>query len=144
MSQVTLLLLFAWISVSFAQTDDGKVQAMISDGVKAWNQGDLEGFLKTYWKSDKTVFNTGGTLVQGYTNIQAQYKTWYPSPSGMGTTEFTDIVLRDIAPTAKVAMGVWKVLLPSKIILKGRFTWIIGKKSEGWRITHDHTSSQGN
>jgi len=58
----------------------------------------------------------------------------------MGTLRFRDFVIQLVSPTIAVAMGIWKLDRDSGK-LWGRFTLIVEKKPEGWRITHDHTSS---
>lgn len=138
---IILLTLFVVLAgIASAQTDEQAIRKVLNDQVEAWNRGDVEGYLKGYWNSDRTAFNSGGTLTKGYGNVLARYKKSYATREKMGTLEFTDLVLRRLSPSAVVAMGVWKLKRAADSPW-GRFTLIIEKKPEGWRITHDHTSS---
>lgn len=138
--QILFALLFAWVISASAQTDEQTIRNVLNDQVEAWNRGDIEGYMKGYWNSDSTVFNSGGTLTKGYRNVLARYKKSYTTREKMGTLEFNQVVLRSLSSTAFVAMGVWKLTRATDAPW-GRFTLIIEKKPEGWRITHDHTSS---
>jgi len=133
-----LLLILA--NTSYAQSDEERVKNVLTAQVESWSRGDIEGFMQGYWNSDSTVFNSGGNLERGYKEVLARYKKTYGTKEKMGRLEFSDLVIRKISPTSAVAMGVWK-LHRIKDQPWGRFTLIVEKKSEGWRITHDHTSS---
>ncbi|MBI3788834.1 MAG: nuclear transport factor 2 family protein, partial [Ignavibacteriales bacterium] len=119
--------LFGFASVASAQTTEQTILKVLNDQVEAWNRGDVEGYMKGYWNSDSTVFNSGGTLTRGYSNVLARYKKSYATREKMGTLKFTDLALRRLSPTAFVAMGVWKLTRVSDTPW-GRFTLIIEKK----------------
>ena len=133
-----LLLILA--NTSYAQSDEVQVKNVLTAQVESWNRGDIEGFMQGYWNSDSTMFNSGGSLERGYKEVLARYKKSYGTKEKMGQLEFNELVVRQISPTSVVAMGVWK-LHRAKDQPWGRFTLIVEKKPEGWRITHDHTSS---
>lgn len=132
--------LIVGISSLSAQDAKDEIKRLLDAQVVAWNTGDIDGFMQGYWNSDSTVFNSGGTLNRGWKNVLRRYKTSYATREKMGQLEFSDLVIRTLSPSATVAMGVWK-LYREKDQPWGRFTLIIEKKPEGWRITHDHTSS---
>jgi len=133
-----LLLILA--NISYAQKDEEQVKDVLTAQVESWNRGDIEGFMQGYWNSDSTMFNSGGNLERGYKEVLARYKKTYGTKEKMGRLEFSELVIRKISPASAVAMGVWK-LYRTKDQPWGRFTLIVENKSEGWRITHDHTSS---
>ena len=132
--------LIVGISSLSAQDAKDEIKRLLDAQVVAWNTGDIDGFMQGYWNSDSTVFNSGGTLTRGWKNVLGRYKTSYATREKMGRLEFSDLVIRSLSSNAAVAMGVWK-LYREKDEPWGRFTLIIEKKPEGWRITHDHTSS---
>jgi ketosteroid isomerase-like protein len=113
---------------------------MLEDQVAAWNRGDIDRYMAGYWKSDSTVFTSGGTLTRGYDEVRARYRKNYDSREKMGRLEFRDLEFRRVALSAVVATGVWE-LARKEDKPWGRFTLIIERKPEGWRITQDHTSS---
>jgi len=60
----------------------------------AWNNGDLEGFMKGYWKSDSLKFYGRNGLTKGWQNTLENYKKGYPNKAKMGTLRF---VINDIS-----------------------------------------------
>lgn len=126
-----------------AQTEIENVGKLLSDQVKAWNRGDIEGFMKGYWNSDSTIFVSGGNLSRGYNQLLARYKKTYDTREKMGKLDFTDLAIRTISSRAAIVTGVFR-LYRSNDQPWGRFTLVVEKKPEGWRITHDHTSSAAN
>ena len=129
--------------VARAQSDIESVRKVLSDQVEAWNRGDIEGFMKGYWNSDSTVFVSGGNLTRGYNQLLARYKKTYGTREKMGRLEFTDLAIRKISSRAAAVTGVFRLYRPNDQPW-GRFTLIVEQKREGWRITHDHTSSAAN
>lgn len=133
------VILFAYSAAS-AQTDAEPIKKVLTDQVEAWNRGDIEGFMMGYWNSDSTAFNSGGNLIKGYKEVLVRYEKNYGSKELMGKLEFGDLVVRSLSASAAVVMGVWR-LQRAKDQPWGRFTLIFERKPEGWKITHDHTSS---
>lgn len=135
---VSLLLFYAQRSNSQAAT--AQIRALLQDQVQAWNRGDIEGYMQGYWKSDSTTFISGGSILRGWKNVLERYRKSYGTKEKMGRLEFRELAIRVLSPTVAVANGVWK-LHRAKDTPWGRFTLIVEKKPEGWRITQDHTSS---
>jgi uncharacterized protein (TIGR02246 family) len=127
-------------SLTVARQIEQQIRKVLNDQVASWNAGDVEGFMQGYWNSDSTVFNSGGTLTKGWKEVLARYKKTYATKEKMGRLDFSELVIRALSPDAAIAMGVWR-LYRLKDKPWGRFTLIVEKKREGWRITHDHTSS---
>jgi len=137
-----LLLSLAFFSPVRAQSDSRLIHRLLTDQVEAWNRGDIDGYMKGYWNSDSTEFVGGGTIVRGYREVLARYHKSYGTREKMGKLEFDDLVIRRISPAAAIATGIWRLHRAADEPW-GRFTLVIEKKPEGWRITHDHTSSAG-
>ncbi len=127
-------------SLSFAQEDVEAVRRLMEDQVKEWNAGRVEGYMKGYWESDSTVFVSGGTLTRGYDNVLSRYRKSYDTREKMGWLEFSELLLRPLSEKVVVATGMWKLIRKNDQPW-GRFTLVIEKKPEGWRIVYDHTSS---
>ena len=116
-----------------------KITAVLQAQVDAWNRGSIEGYMAGYWKSDSTEFVSGGNVTRGYDEVLSRYKKSYDSREKMGRLEFQELTIRMLSADAATATGIWK-LVRGKDQPWGRFTVILEKKPEGWRITHDHTS----
>ena len=134
------LMSFVFPQLAAAQADDLAVRKLLKDQVEAWNAGSVEGYMKGYWNSDSTAFVSGGTLTRGYKEVLARYKKSYDTPEKMGKLEFEELVLRQPSPILIIATGIWR-LHRTNDSPWGRFTLLIEKKSEGWRIVYDHTSA---
>jgi beta-aspartyl-peptidase (threonine type) len=115
------------------------IRQLLNEQVAAWNRGDIEGYMKGYWDSDSTVFTSGGTVTRGYDTVLSRYEKSYDSREKMGELQFRDLTVEPLSSAIVVAAGIWE-LKHKTDHLCGRFTLIIQKKPEGWRITHDHTS----
>jgi beta-aspartyl-peptidase (threonine type) len=137
-------ILFAFIAFAptflSAQTDEEQITKVLTDQVAAWNAGNIETYMEGYWKSDSTVFNSGGSLTKGWNEVLTRYKKTYGTKEKMGRLEFGELKIRMLSSGAAVAMGMWK-LHRAQDEPWGRFTLIVERKPEGWKITHDHTSS---
>ena len=140
LSLIGLLSLATLGIVAFSQEQQKAIEKILLDQVAAWNAGDIEGYMKGYWNSDSTVFLSGGNLTRGYRGVLLRYKKSYDTRDKMGKLEFAELQIRMITPTFAVATGIWR-LHRANDQPWGRFTLLVEKKPEGWRIIHDHTSS---
>jgi len=142
---LVVVLLFLRVDSACCQQrseSENVIRDLLNKQVEAWNRGDIEGFMEGYWDSDSTVFVSGGTLTRGFREVLSRYKKSYDTKEKMGTLAFRDLSIELLSPTAAVASGIWELTRASDKPW-GRFTLILEKKPEGWRITHDHTSSAG-
>jgi len=118
------------------------VHAVLDRQVSDWNKGDLEGFLKGYWKSPKVVFQSGGERFDGWEAMRDRYRRRYQGTGrAMGRLEFSGLEIETLGPEAALARGRWRLFMPDGTKPAGLFTVIFRKLSEGWKIVHDHTSA---
>lgn len=118
------------------------VRALLDRQVEAWNRGDLDGFLETYWNSPQLVFQSGGDRTRGFDATRDRYTKRYKSEGqAMGTLTFSEIEIESLAADAVLVLGRWQLALPNGTKPRGLFTLIVRRLPEGWRITDDHTSS---
>lgn len=123
-----------------AQTKEQAIRSVLDDQVKAWNEGDIEGYMRGYWNSEETSFVSGGTMTKGYAKVLARYKKGYDSREKMGTLTFEELEVRMISQSSALATGIWRLKRLNDRPW-GRFTLLLELKPEGWRIVYDHTSS---
>lgn len=140
----TAVLIAVFASLSLAQSESQKKQiaddiiAVMNTQSSAWNRGDIEGFMRGYWNSDKLVF-VGSKVTRGWQPTLDNYKRGYPTKEAMGTLTFSDLEVTVLSKDAAVVLGSW-ALQRTKDNPKGKFTLIFRKFKEGWRIVHDHTT----
>jgi ketosteroid isomerase-like protein len=122
--------------------DAAAVRRLLDAQVAAWNRGDLEGFMKGYWKSDSLTFYSGGTVSHGWQVTLDRYRKRYQSEGHeMGTLVFD---LHDVTLTARgqaLVRGGWSLKLKDGQP-RGLFTlWLRWFPDAGWRVVHDHSSA---
>jgi len=119
------------------------VRAVLDRQVADWNKGDLEGFLDGYWKSPRVVFQSGGQRFDGWEAMRDRYRSRYQGTGrAMGRLEFSGLEIETLGPEAALARGRWRLTMPGGAKPAGLFTVIFRKLPEGWKIVHDHTSTE--
>ena len=120
----------------------GDVRAVLNQQVADWNKGDLDGFLTGYWKSPKVVFMSGGQRFDGFEAMRDRYHRRYKAEGkAMGTLAFSELEVESLGPESVLARGRFRLTMPDGTNPTGLFTVIVRKFPDGWKIVHDHTSS---
>src|SRR5947209_10907196 len=63
---------------------------------RAWNSGDIDGFMHGYKESPDTLF-IGRQVSKGFNEINAEYKHDYPSRSAMGQLGYCEIEVHPLS-----------------------------------------------
>ena len=140
-----LFLLLIIIAPIFAQSDEqktkiaGDIRKVMDDQSTAWNSGDIDGFMKGYWQSEKLVFISGDNVTKGWQPTLDRYKKGYDTRAKMGVLKFSELEFFVLSKNAAIVLGSWE-LTREKDNPKGKFTLTFRKFKEGWRIVMDHTS----
>lgn len=120
--------------------DDADIRAVLSAQVAAWNRGDIDGFMNGYARSAATEFIGGDKLTRGWQTVRDRYRKKYASSEKMGTLTFSKLKITRLSSDAALVIGRWG-LVRKQDKPHGRFTLLLRRTSEGWRIVHDHTSA---
>ena len=116
------------------------VRAVLDAQRDAWNRGDVEGYMDGYARAADTVFVSGDNVTRGWQTVLDRYKKNYNSREKMGTLTFSDLEITPIGNDAAIVLGRWQ-LQRANDKPHGRFTLILRRTKQGWKIIHDHTSS---
>jgi L-asparaginase / beta-aspartyl-peptidase len=138
---VANLLLFACVlaAAPLAIADDSEaLHTILLQQSKAWNDGDLDAFMATYWKSPELTFSSGGTTTRGWQATLERYRMKYPDRVTMGHLAFSNLESRMLGDSAALTLGRWKLQRDDAI--EGNFSLVWKRFDVGWRIVHDHTS----
>ena len=141
---ITLVLLVGIFSVAFTQKPaDSKldIESVLMKQQDAWNKGDIDGYMAGYWKSDSLLFTSGGNIQRGWQATYEKYKKSYDTKVKMGKLNFSNLEVKLLSSESAWVFGYWE-LTREKDNPKGVFTLILRKFKDGWKIIHDHTSSQ--
>lgn len=121
--------------------DERAIRALLERQEIAWNEHDLRRFMQGYWQSDNLVFASGGAVQRGWQATLDRYLKTYDSPAKMGRLSFRIQQIDFMGDDHAKVLGEWKVTRASDQ-LAGLFTLILQRLPEGWKIMHDHTSSE--
>jgi uncharacterized protein (TIGR02246 family) len=108
---------------------------------KAWNAGDIEGYVKGYKDSPDTIF-IGRQVSKGYAQIVEEYKHNYMTRSSMGTLAFSELETHPLSDTFAICIGRYHLDRAKKDggSADGMFSLVLEKTDEGWKIILDHTT----
>ncbi len=142
MKKYILLVFFIWVVSLKAQTisdyDRTSILNVLEQQRICWNNGDLAGYMKGYWKSDSTRFIGKSGINYGWNATFESYKKGYPIKEIMGKLTFKVISLEYLNPKSALMIGKWD--LDRKEKAGGYFTLIWKKINGEWLITTDHSS----
>ncbi len=105
----------------------------------AWNNADIDGFMKGYWKSDSLLFVGSTAPTHGWDATLARYKKSYPGKTAMGILTFDILKVDLLDPTNSFFFGAWP-LTRANDAPGGYFTLWFRKINGEWKIVVDHTS----
>ncbi len=127
-------------SFSNAQTkDEMAIRDALNVQVNAWNAGDIDHYMQTYWQSDSLMFIGKNGITYGWENTLSKYKKGYPDTAAMGKLEFTIIEIKRLSVLYFHVTGKWH-LARSVGDIAGHFTLLFKKVKNKWVIVSDHTS----
>jgi beta-aspartyl-peptidase (threonine type) len=119
-----------------------EIRAVLDAQVAAWNAGKLEDFMDGYWRSPDLTFFSGGRKLSGWdATIERYRKTYQAEGKEMGKLEFSDLDIQQLGPTSAVVRGRWELTMSDGKKPGGQYTLIFRRFKQGWKIVHDHTSS---
>ena len=120
--------------------DEVQILGLLQTQQDAWNNGDIEGFMEGYWKSEALRFTSGGSIERGWAETLARYQRNYPDRSAMGRLEFSELDVDLLSADAATVFGRF-TLYREADEPTGLFTLILRKHDGAWRIVSDHTST---
>lgn len=142
MSKKILLLamIFFMTSSSKAQSADEKaIRLAMNEQLSAWNTGDINRFMETYWKNDSLMFIGKKGVTYGWENTRNNYIKSYPDTAAMGKLDFNIIQVKRLSVIYFSVVGKWH-LTRSIGDLSGHFTLLFKKVKNKWVIISDHSS----
>lgn len=139
---VALSVIFSAVSLSanpVPRAAEDEIRALLEAQVEAWNRGDIEAFMETYWKSPQTAYLGAQGLNRGWQAVLDRYRRAYPDRKAMGRTTFSDLEITLLSPESAMVVGRWQLQREGDQP-GGVFSLVLRKFPEGWRIVLDHTS----
>ena len=116
-----------------------EINTLMNQQEAAWNEGDIEGFMKPYYKSDTLLFIGSRGLTYGWLNVIANYKSSYPDKDSMGMLKFENKLMRPLGKDHFWVAGQWNLYRKSDT-LSGHYTLVWAFINGKWVIISDHSS----
>lgn len=126
--------------------DEPAIRAVLDAQVKAWNGGDLDGFMAGYWRDEKLQFMSGDRITRGWDATRDRYQKKYFTPdkdgklAERGELAFAELEVESMSSAAAIVRGRYILKLTNETAT-GRFTLVFRMLAGDWKITSDHTSA---
>ena len=134
---IITIIIFA--SASAQNKDEQTIRSLLEEQRQAWNSGDKEKFMGTYWQSDSLMFIGKSGVTYGWQNTLNNYKKGYPDTAAMGKLKFDILEVKRLSVMYFFVVGKWHL---SRSIgdVGGHFTLLFKKVKNKWVIVADHSS----
>jgi len=140
MKKIILLGFLTLTISSFAQSkDELAVRKVLNDQTAAWNNGNVDEFMKGYWENDSLMFVGKSGVTYGWRNTLNNYKKNYPDTAAMGKLDFNLISVKRLSFQYFFVVGKWH-LKRSIGDIGGHFNLLFKKIRNNWVIVTDHSS----
>ena len=119
--------------------EERKIRELLSVQTAAWNRGDIEGFMQTYWKNDSLMFIGKSGVKWGWQETLENYKKGYPDTTAMGKLAFEILQVKKLSKKYYYVVGKW-MLTRTIGNLSGHYDLLLKKIKGRWVIVADHSS----
>ena len=125
---------------STASSAESQIKQLLAAQADAWNRGDIDSFMTSYWKADETAFVGATGMARGWQAVLERYHRAYPNREAMGHLTFSNIEVHQECANSAFVIGQYH-LQREKDHPSGIFTLDLRKFGDGWRIVLDHTTA---
>jgi hypothetical protein len=115
------------------------IRKILNEQTTTWNSGNIESFMKGYWKNDSLMFIGKSGVTYGWTNTLNNYKRGYPDTATMGKLTYIIIEVKKLSRQFYHVTGNWH-LKRSVGDAGGYYTLLFRKIKRQWYIVSDHSS----
>lgn len=117
------------------------LQAQFARSAAAWNRGDLDSFMSDYVRDSLTSFVSGGHLHHGYDFIRNRYAPRFAPGAQRDSLRFEEFSVRPVTGDFALVSARYILYRNGAVTASGPFTLLMQHRPEGWKILHDHSSS---
>ena len=117
------------------------IQQQFSRSADAWNRGDLDAFMSDYAPDSLTSYVSGGHLVKGVDLIRSHYAPRFAPGATRDSLRFEEFNVRPLSSTLTLVTARFILYNTEGTTASGPFTLVMERQSDGWKILHDHTST---
>lgn len=135
---ISILFLCGCANNRFEQNKKAIIAVMDSQA-KCWSNGNIDGFMEGYWKSDSLRFLGRRGLTKGWQTTLNNYKKSYPDKKAMGILKFKQISFEQLSEKNMFVVGKW-ALEREKDTLSGYYSLLWQEIDGKWKVVFDHTN----
>lgn len=108
---------------------------------RAWNAGDIAGYVKGFKESPDTLF-IWKQVSRGFNQILEDYERNYPNRASMGQLTFSELEVHGLSDTFATCIGKYHLDRSKKDggPADGMFSLVLEKTGDTWKIVLDHTT----
>ncbi len=117
------------------------IRSQFAQSAAAWNQGDLDAFVSDYATDSATTFVAGGHVHQGFQFIRDRYAPLFAPGARRDSLRFEEFRARAVGPGYALVTARYVLYRNGVTTASGPFTLLMQRRPEGWKILHDHTST---
>lgn len=137
---ITAVFFLLAIAPVFSQSkNEDAIRKVLDKQLEAWNQGNLDEYMKGYWKNDSLMFVGQSGITFGYENTLDNYKKNYKDTVQMGKLSFEVLRVKPLAMDTYFVVGKW-FLKRTVGDVGGVYTLVFRKIKGSWVIIADHSS----
>lgn len=125
-----------------SSTAAAAIRSLLLTQQDAWNRGDIPAFMTAYWNSPELAF-IGASISRGWQDTLANYRRRYPTRAAMGQLTFSELEVHEVGAEAAWVFGRFALARTAEGggAASGKFTLVLRKLGNDWKIILDHTSS---
>jgi beta-aspartyl-peptidase (threonine type) len=106
-----------------------------------WNRGDLDGFMSDYAAESTTTYVDGRRARAGTDFIRSVYAPRFAAGARRDSLHFEEVAVRPLSSTLSLVTARFILQRGPEVTASGPFTLVMEHRPEGWKILHDHSSS---
>jgi uncharacterized protein (TIGR02246 family) len=123
------------------ETTTSQITRQLDRAAGDWNRGDLEAFLSDYAAESTTTFVDGRRARHGIEFIRQFYAPRFAPGVRRDSLHFEEVEARRLSPGLALVTARFVLTHGGTVSASGPFTLVMEQRPAGWRILHDHSSS---
>ncbi|MDH3650523.1 MAG: nuclear transport factor 2 family protein [Saprospiraceae bacterium] len=116
-----------------------EIESLLNQQATAWNHGDIETFMHTYWHADDLQFLNASGPTYGWENTLANYHERYSDRASMGQLTFDIVKITPLSKKLCTLIGTYHLERKQMNNKEGHFLLVIQKIKGKWLIVADST-----
>jgi uncharacterized protein (TIGR02246 family) len=120
---------------------DSIVTSQLDRAAADWNRGDLDAFVSDYAPESTTTFVDGRRARHGFDFIRRNYAPRFAPRARRDSLHFEEVETRPLGDRFALVTARYVLARAGTVTASGPFTLVMENRPEGWKIIHDHSSS---